>query len=298
MNDLLANPAVQAAVAPFIVALVIGLLLRRLGVIAAGLAIIAGLITTVMLTTGLAFQPMTSTRKIILGSLCLPLVVLLLDWVRGRLPGSRGQTTLLTTITIMVPALLLVATVDWVVWPVFMRQEIAEAWPMLARVSLYVGLLGAAFLAMARIKGEQRSTAQATSILALGVGTAVTTMIAASALYAQLAFSVTAAVGALLVIGLFTKALRERNSGLGQLGAFGLFAAATPLLLIGAAATVYAQLSEWVLLCLAIIPLLAWWPPVNVARPWLRLVVTGLIGLMTVIPAIWLAWRTAGPVSF
>lgn len=296
MNELLAHPAFQAAVAPFFVAVFIALVFRRFGVIAFGLAIIAGMLTAVMLTTGLSLFPLTSTRKIILSSLCLPFVVLLLDRLCGRLPNTRARWSVV--IKLAVPMVLLVATVNWVIWPVLMRQEMSEVWPMLASVSLYVGVLSAAILGMARLKRPEKLAAQGASVLVLGLGTAVTTMIAASALYAQLASSVTAAVGAMLLISLFSKPVAEGKLGIGHFGAFGLFAAAVPLALIGAAATVYAQLPGLALLFLVTVPLFAGWPTINVERLWLRLIFTSLLALVPVIPAAWLAWRAAGAVSY
>jgi hypothetical protein len=296
MNELLANPAIQAAVAPFFVAVAIALIFRRFGVVAFGFAIIAGLLTTLMLTTGLALFPLTSTRKIILSSLCLPFVVLLMDVIWGRLPNARQRWA--TIILVVVPTVLLVAAANWVIWPVLQRQEISEAWPMLARVSLYVGVLSIALLGMARLNHPDKSTAQGASVLVLGLGTAVTSMIAASALYAQLAFSVTAAVGATLLINLFAKTSGEGKQDVGYLGLFALFTAAAPLALIGAAATVYAQLPGWALLCLVAVPLFAGWPTIKVERPFLRLTVTCLLALVPVIPAVWLAWRAAEAVSY
>jgi hypothetical protein len=82
MQALLAHPAFQAAVAPFLVTLVLALFLRRWGLVWQGLALIAGLLVTVWLTTGLSLQPLTSTRKIILCSLGLPFLALLVGFQR------------------------------------------------------------------------------------------------------------------------------------------------------------------------------------------------------------------------
>lgn len=296
MTELLAHPAIQGAIAPFIVALAIALLCRRMGAIAFGLAIIGGFLTTVMLTTGLTFQPLSSTRKIILVSLCLPLLLPLMELVLRKISAISEQWQ--AVISIVLPTALLIVAINWVIWPVVSRQEMSEAWLLMLRVSLYVGVIGAVFLIMARLKRAEKSTAQGASALMLGLGTAVTSMIAASALYAQLAFSIVAAVGSLLLISLFVKPSAEAKQSVGYLGAFGLFAVAVPLALIGAAATVYAQLPGWVLLCLAAVPLFAGWPTVNIERSWLRLITTGLLALLPVIPAIWLAWRAAGEVSY
>lgn len=296
MEEILAHPAVQAAVAPFVVAMSIALLFRRFGLITMGLAIIAGVFTTVMLTTGLSLQSLDSNQKIILSSLCLPFVVLLMEVVRVRLPVTNEY--LKKVMAIAVPAILLVLVANWVIWPVFLRQETVDAWLMSGTVSLYVGVVGALLLTMAKSKGAEKSPAQGAGMLVLGVGTSITCMIAASAFYAQLAASVSASVGALLLIGLFSKSSVGNN--VGYLGPFGLFAAATPLLLIGAAATVYAQpsLSGWVLLCLASIPLIAGLRVINIQRSWLRLICTCLLALLPLIPAIWLAWVPVEPSGY
>ena len=292
MQALLTNPAIQAAVAPFVVALLVALLLQRIRLPWLGLAIIAALLTTIMLTTGLAFQPLTSTRKIILGSLFLPFTVLLMESLRARLPGTAYRWH--SIITILVPTGFVVAAANWIIWPVLRRQEMSEAWPMLLGVSLYVSAICLAFLVLARVKLPEKSASQGASALMLGLGTGVTSMIAASALYAQLAFAVTAAVGSLISIGLFTRS----REGVGQLSSFSLFAAAVPLALLGASATVYAQLPGWVLLCLVTVPLFSWWPSLRVERPWLRLIFTNFMALLPVILATWIAWKIAGPVSF
>lgn len=296
MQELLAHPAIQAAIAPFIVALVIALLLPRMGAFGFGLAIIGGFFTTVMLTTGIALQALNSTQKIVLVSLCLPFLLPLLEISLKKIPviSERWQSV----ITIAIPTVLLVIAINWIIWPVLSRQDLSEALSTLAGVSVYVGVIGALFLGLARVRLPEKSAAHGASILALGLGTAVTCMIAASALYSQWAFSIVAAVGSLMLISLFGKSQDAVKHGIGYLGSFGLFAAVVPLALVGAAATIYAQLSGWVLLCLATIPLVAGWPTIKVERSWLRLLATGLLALVPVIPAIWLAWRATDSMGY
>ena len=62
MQDLLDNPALQAGIAPLIVALIIALLMARTP--AAWLAIAAGYATMLALSTGLSFSPLTASRKV------------------------------------------------------------------------------------------------------------------------------------------------------------------------------------------------------------------------------------------
>jgi hypothetical protein len=292
MQALFTNPAIQAAVAPFVAALLIALVLQRISLYWLGLAIIGGLLTTLMLTTGLSLLPLTSTRKIIIGSLCLPFTVPLMESLVARVPAiaKRWQTI----ITILVPATLVVAVENWIIWPVLRRQELAEAWPMLLGVSLYVSAISVAFLMLARVRLPEKSATQGANAVMLALGTGATSLIAASALYAQLAFAVSAAVGSLILITFFARS----RAGLGQMSSFSLFAAAVPLALLGASATVYAQLPVWVLLCLVAVPLFGWWPSINIARPWMRLMFASFMALLPVILAVWIAWKIAGPVSF
>lgn len=296
MQALLLNPAIQSAVAPFVVALFIALLLRPFGTVGLGLAIIGGLLTTVMLTTGFALQPLTSTRKIILSSLCLPFSVLLVERLLVRLSVERVRSR--AAIRVGVPTILLMVASCWVIWPVFIRQGLAEGGPMLLGVSAYVGIIGAAFLCLAQPKLAEKPAAQGISSLMLAIGTGVTCLIAATALYAQLAFAIAASVGALLILSLLASA----RNGVGRIEAFGLFAAVVPLALLGAAATIYAQLPVWVLVCLVFIPVFAGGATMrwlgNVDRPWRQLIFIGLLAFIPIIPAVWLAWRAAGPVSF
>ena len=70
MNELLNNPAVQAGVAPFVVALIVAVLLHRSRLL--GLAIGAGFFTVVFLALGFSFDSLTSVRKMILAGLAQP----------------------------------------------------------------------------------------------------------------------------------------------------------------------------------------------------------------------------------
>src|SRR3569623_1159372 len=78
MKEWLANPAVQAGIAPFVAALVSAAILRRVGWYWAGAAVVLGYGVAVYLSTGFQIQPWTSTRKIVamvlaaaaLGQLC------------------------------------------------------------------------------------------------------------------------------------------------------------------------------------------------------------------------------------
>ena len=70
--ELLNHPAVQGGVAPLVVALVIATLLARTRL--AWIAIVGGYATTIALTTGFQFSPLTASRKILLVGLIVPVI--------------------------------------------------------------------------------------------------------------------------------------------------------------------------------------------------------------------------------
>jgi len=287
------NPAIQAAGAPFLVSLVVAMALRPFLPGGIGLAIIGGFFIAVLLTAGLTLQPLTATRKIIICSLLLPFVALLLELSVVMLHSAWLKRLIQT-----LPALLLATAALWIIWPVVQRQEGIAIWLMATPVMLYAAVTIYGTGALGRMQ-KQVFNAQAANALVLAMGTGVTTLIAASALYSQLAFAVSAATGAVIVVGLLGS--KEKFAKLDMLT---VYAAAVPVTLLATAATVYAKLPVLVLLCLAFVPLFAGLlliKPVKLIKPrqrWLELIVCSLWVSIPVLPAIWLAWRAMGPVSF
>src|SRR6266705_6169758 len=78
MQEMLANPAVQGGLAPFVAALIVAAFLApfRLG----GLAIVAAFATAVYFIDGFTFEPLTATRKIILLGLAAPVAGIVIDF--------------------------------------------------------------------------------------------------------------------------------------------------------------------------------------------------------------------------
>jgi hypothetical protein len=296
MYALFNHPAVQAVLAPFIVALLFGLLLRRFGVNQfMGVAVLAGFLTSVILSIGFTWQPLTSTRKIILASLCLPFVVLLcskIPTLKLRLRSFGGRS-----LGWALPAVGLVAALIWVLWPLLMRQSLALAWPMLAWLGVYVTVIAVFFLIWLQPQKTRGAPALYMGSLALAVGTGLSCLLAASALYAQLAFAIAAGVVALVVLHVYLGGKWKAS----PVSAFTAFAIITPLALLGAAATVFAQLPQEVLWSLALVPLFSGIIPVifagkiRVGQQWLA---TGSLAFIPAIIAVWLAWDALGAVSF
>jgi hypothetical protein len=188
---------------------------------------------------------------------------------------------------------MLAAAALWIIWPVVQRQEGMAAWLMAMPVMLFTGVViyGAGQLSRLQNPVTAVFSAQAANALLLAMGVGATCLIAASALYSQLAFAVSAAMGAVIVVTMLSS--QEH-----RLGMLTIYAAAVPVTLFAVAATVYASLPVLVLFCLALVPVFAGLPLPKPPQRWPHLIVTCLWTSVPVVPAVWLAWRAAGPVSF
>jgi len=230
MEQLLANPAIQSAVIPFVTALAAALILRRFGWVWAGLGLALAFYLSVYITVGLEFTPLTSTHKIILLGLLAMVVGLLVD---ARRSESRNATYILAALT--------AAAVLWVIWPVASRKAGTEFWMLIVPSMLYSAIVVVLF---ERLKPDSmKSTA---ALLAIGVGTGVCALLGASAKLGQLGGAIGAAAGAYILILLFSRQLR--------LGSSFTFTGALLVSLIGVAGVVYAKLPWYILLILLSIP--------------------------------------------
>ena len=280
MQDLFTNPALQSSIAPLVISLIVALMLRKAGTLWQGLAIMSGLLIAVSLITGLNFLPLTSTRKIILSSFVVPFTAL---WFNRFSCPPYCRAAIFAGI--------MACLAVWIVWPVLGRQEVLDAWIMGARVAVFAAAVTGATMWFTR----NDAALEGGVLLALGIGTGASTLIAASALYGQLAFAVTAAMGGLLLAVLFRSGKDITTSSLGQLS---VFAAIVPLGLIGGAATVYAKLPSTALFFLVLVPVLATLPVARKRNLWTRVTLSTLLGLLVVVPAIWITWNSAGPIIY
>lgn len=279
MNAVLSHPAFQSAVAPFAVSLVLAALLRHAGARWQGLAILAGWLAVVGLAVGFQLEPLTSTRKLILAGAVLPLLTPSLEWTPLGLRSRLGVMVLAALLAIL-----------WILWPVLARSEFTEVLPKAAGLLGYVAFVVLSFGLLA-LKGRESLGAAG---LALALGTGGAAMLGASALYGQLGLALAAACGGLILSGL----LRRNLAAQGQMTAMGL---AIPLSFIGAAGTVYADLTTWVLPSLALVPIVAWaaWFPLqNIRSPWGRMTAVSLAALLPALLAIWTSWQTSGEMIY
>lgn len=272
MQDLLANPAVQSGVLPFVIAMMAGLLLKRLGWYWAGLAITAGFTATVYFTAGFQFNPWTSTRKIIaLGYAAVVLGVLLdiYPWSRRWLP----------------PLLFVAAGASalWLVWPVLQRREGLDLWLLAAGSVVYVGWCAAAMESL-----RSKSVHAVGAAVTLGFGTGGVVLLGASALLGQLGLALGSAAGALWLLASFT-----RNT---EVGSLAMFPAGMLLGLLGIGGHVYSNVPWYSLAMLALAPACAQIPLSSGWPRWMQALMTSFLSGAPAGIAVWLVYRVAGGV--
>jgi hypothetical protein len=272
MHALFENPAFQAGIVPFGIALLLGLILRRLGWYWMGLALTAGFAATVYLVAGFQFQPWTSTRKIIALGLAAAGLGLLLDIY----PWSRRWLSVV--VFIMVGAAVL-----WLIWPVLQHRQGMEFW-LLSVGSLLFGGWCAAAMESLRAKPAQAVGA----VVALGFGTGVVVLFGASALLGELALAIGAAAGAFWLLVAFTRKA--------ELGSLAMLPAGVLTGLIGIAGHVYAKVPWYSLALLALVPVCARVPLPQRWPRWLQALLSVTLAGVPAGIAVWLVWRVEGGV--
>lgn len=268
MDSLLNNPVVQSAAVPFLISLAVAFILRPHGWYWAGLGAVAGFAATVYLVVGFEFFPLRADRKILLATGAAVVAGVVFD----LLPWRR-----------LLPPLLFVAGAGCVVWLLWPRLSGFDDWQMILMAlgcALYAGWLVAA------AAGLKDKPLQADAmLLALGLGTGISALLGATALYGQLGSAIAAAVGARLLLHLFGRPVSA--------GALMVVPLTLALALLGVGAMVYSKLPWYTLPLLALVPLLARMPlpraPVIV-----QLLLVVVVTVAPAAGAIYLTWRETG----
>ena len=188
MEALLAHPAVQAAVAPFLAALAVAALLRQTRLL--GLAVVAAFAVVIALTVGFSMEPLTAMRKLTLVGLGTAALVLLIE-----LSGIKPTRP----VRIVLAAVASAATV-WELSRVLLQLDAAKAllYGTGAATYLAVGLDGAV-----RAGGE--GSRGAVTALMSGLVTGALSMLGASAILGQVGVAVAAGAGAVLLVQLLAR---------------------------------------------------------------------------------------------
>jgi len=271
LSALLEHPAVQGGVAPFVVALIVALALGRTRY--AWLAILAGYLTMIVLSTGLSFSPLTASRKIVLIAILAAVAGLVADKVAGN---SRIVRWILAAIGGVAAA--------WVFITVLQQRDAGAGW--MQGLALFA-FTGAMAWAMMSLRDDPLRAGAASVGLGVAAGIAAVLSAYIGALLAGIAIAVSA--GALLLVW----AISSSPAAPGLLGTLmvGVMAA-----LFAEGALMLAQLPWYSLVLLLLVPLAVRLPVRETAPTIVRVIVLTAYALAAAcipIAAAWLAARSA-----
>jgi len=275
LEELLSHPAVQGGVAPFIAAIIIAGLFMKVNVFA-GLAIVAGFATTIILTTGISFEPLSSTRKITLIVFLIPILAIILQLLRKDL-----------TLVINVFYVLVIAALLWILWPVLKNKPMSESWLPVLSYIIYAMWMVKTFLRFSEIP------ALSAGIAATATGTVIggAALIGASALLGQMGLALAAAGGAFLLIQLLIRSENEAGYTFTVTTAF-IAALVLP------AAIEYAKVPWLVLPLIAIVPVFAFYPFEDETRVWKNTISVFAVMALPIALVFYLVTQHAGEMMF
>jgi len=265
MDDWLGNPAVQAGVAPFVVALVLSAVLARTRFLA--FAQVGGFALMAYLAIGLDFESLSSTKKLALAGFATALLAMALERF-----GQFNRRAMAIVVAVLAAATL------WVAWRLLAQQEMAPAVVRGVLAMAYVGLLVVGTLHVSR-----DPVAGAAAGLMLGLGTGALAVLGASALLGVVGISAGAAAGATLLVQM----VRGRTAPAGWTISL---PASTLSALAGVLAVLSASLPWYTLLPLLAAPWATRLVPGTVQKVWLRAFLCALAALVPVLAAVAVAW--------
>lgn len=273
MEQLLANPAVQAGVAPFLAALLVSAPLRRTRWL--GLAIGVGFAVVIALTVGFSFESLTSMRKLVLVG--LGAVVLTLALEAAQVPARPAIRAALAAAAALAAV--------WVVLRVLQQKETGLA---------LLGGLGAALYMAALMESTKRISADpvraSACALILGLGAGALALLGASALLAQIGIAIGAGAGATLLVQMLVGQRAPAGWTLALL-------ATVVAGLVGLLAVFTGSLPWYCLLPTLAIPWATRLVRAGETPVWRTSIITAVAALIPVLLAVGLAWFTAGASS-
>ncbi len=268
MQEWLIHPVVQGAVMPFLAGLVVSALLAPLRL--AGLAAVAGFATAVYLVVGFEFSPMTTVRKVMLLGLIAPVIGVAADLAFKP-----------TRVTAPLLALLCGAVSVWVFLAVLRQKELAQALLLGGGLAAYVAWLVGLMLTL-----RDDSVRAGAASFALGIGTGVAAVFAASATLGLYAMALGSASGAFLLVQMLTG--RRIFGGISLTLTAGLLAG-----LLGAATFHLAQLPWYALAAMALVPLAARMPIPPEWPVWGQTVAVSAVTLAIATASCFLVWESS-----
>ncbi len=271
MHALLTHPAIQAVLAPFLLALLTAELLQRLRL--SGLAIIAGFGITVFLIGGISYGLHTGAQKIVwlgIAAALLSIPLSLVNWSLWR------------------PVLVVLAAsaAVWVAQRVLLQQPTAIALQWAAGCALYTGWI------VYWLDDLQDSPVRAASAgMSLALGTSAALLIAGSSLLGKYDLAIGSAAAAYLFIMFVSNSLLPCGRSF-----------TLPLSLVvavtGCLAVLSVKLPWYTLAPLAVIPLAAKLPVSDRSPVWIQATLLCCAGLLCAAGAAYISWRIHGWAAF
>lgn len=269
MEELFANPALQAGVAPFLVALFVAIAFSRLRV--GGLAAIAAFLVCFYLVTGIQFAPLTATRKILVLAIVAAAIGPLLDFALKP-----------TRVGILLMAGGAAGGALWAFWPVILQKPGMQAWLFGGSAAIALAVMVGFAQAQLASDGVRAGAA----VLALGLGVGIAAIFSASLTYGLYGIALGAGGGAFLLPQMIVG--KKATAG----ATFTL-----PAMLIGGlvavGAMLLAQLPWYCVLILALVPVMVRLPGPEKAPVWLQAIVFSLYGFVIAGVACALAWPSS-----
>jgi len=272
VQEFLAHPAVQAAVVPLVVGLVVAGLLLPLRL--SGLAAAAGFVAAVALVGNFSFSTLTAMRKLVILVSAASLLGVVADFAFKP-----------TRIAGVVLGALFGAAALWVFWSVLAQRTLAEGLPVGAAVLALVLWTVAASLPL-----EANPVRAGAAGVGLGTGVGVGAVLGASALIGQYGIALGAASGGfvLLVMAL---------GGRVRAGASLTLTVSAGASLLACAAVMLAQLPWTAAAVLALVPLAVRLPFPGRLPPGIQAVIAVFYALVPAIGCwalVWTASRASG----
>lgn len=265
MDSLLQNPAVQAGVLPFAVAVALAAALGQTRLLA--LAQAAALLVLAYFAIGFSFESLSALRKLVLIGIGTAAAALWIEWR----PGARRLSWVLLGCALPAAAV-------WMLWRLLAQMEPGPAVAAALAASLYVVALTASTM---RVSVDPVRGAAAG--LMVGLGTGALAILGASALIGLVGIALGAGAGATLLVQM----LRGRAAPAGA-------TISLPASAIGGLAGVLAVLSAslpwYCLLPVVAAPLATCLVPASVRPTWLRAFLCAAAALLPMLLAIALAW--------
>ena len=269
MGGFFDHPVVQGAIAPFVVALVLAIVLRRFNL--AGLAVGAALATAAYYLHGLILDPLTITRKILLLGLGAAAAGFVADALFRAGPRLNAALAVLGAVGSI-----------WAFWSVLIQKTGAKPFLLGGEIALFAGLMIIMLCAL-----QAQPVRAGGAALGLGVGTGVAAILGASATYGLYGIAIGAGAGGFLLVQMVS----GRTTAAGALFALpaGLAAA-----LFGAGAMLLAELAWYAMPLLLLVPAAAFLPLPQKKPVWLQTIVVSMYTFVAAAVACVLAWHYEG----